>query len=68
VLNGFRAERIIRAEVLDAPDGADRHVSNASGDERVRLRPLPGVDVLDGGVKLSLPALSWAVVELDVAV
>ncbi|MET0933997.1 MAG: alpha-N-arabinofuranosidase [Mycetocola sp.] len=65
-LNGFRAERIVRAEILAAPDGGDRFVSNRNGEERVRLRPLPGVDVRDGGVTLSLPALSWAVLELDV--
>ena len=67
VLNGFTAERVARAEVLDAPDGTDRHVSNRADDERVQLRPLAGVAVVDGGVKLSLPALSWAVLEIDVA-
>lgn len=68
VFQGFTAGRIVRAEVLQAPDGADRHVSNTADDERVRLRPLPGATVADGGVKLNLPALSWAVVEIDVTV
>lgn len=68
VLHGFTAERVVRAEVLQAPEGGDRHASNTASEERVRLRPLAGVDVVDGGVKLSLPALSWAVLEVDVAV
>ncbi|GHD50572.1 alpha-N-arabinofuranosidase [Mycetocola manganoxydans] len=67
-LHGFTASGIARAEVLQAPDGADRHVSNTSDNERVRLQNLPGVRVADGGVKLSLPALSWAVVVVDVTV
>ncbi|AWB86990.1 alpha-N-arabinofuranosidase [Mycetocola zhujimingii] len=66
-LHGFRGDRIVRAEVLEAPDGADRHVSNTAADERVVLRPLPGVSITDGGLTLTLPALSWAVVEVTVA-
>lgn len=68
VLHGFEAERVVRAEVLEAPDGADRHTTNTATEERIRLRPLSGADVVDGGVKLTLPALSWAVVEVDVTV
>ena len=65
-LHGFRSERIVRAEVLEAPDGADRHVSNAAGAERVVLQDLSGVATSDEGITLTLPALSWAVVEVAV--
>ncbi|MBG6239244.1 alpha-N-arabinofuranosidase [Mycetocola sp. CAN_C7] len=67
-LHGFTPEHIVRAEVLEAPDDADRNVSNTKDAERVRLQPLRGVTVSDGGVALRLPALSWAVIEVDVAV
>ena len=65
-LHGFRSERVVRAEVLEAPDGADRHVSNAAGAERVVLQDLSGVATSDEGITLTLPALSWAVVEVAV--
>ncbi len=67
-LHGFRGKRIVRAEVLEAPDTADRHVSNTAEAERVGLTDLPGVTVSDDGIRLTLPALSWAVVEVAVAI
>jgi alpha-N-arabinofuranosidase len=67
LLRGLDAARVIRAEVLATPDGGDRFTSNNLADgERVGLRDLDGVAVDGGRVTLTLPALSWAVVELDV--
>jgi alpha-N-arabinofuranosidase len=66
LLNGFRADRVTRAEVLVAPDGYDRFVTNGNGEECVRLRPLP-VDLSGDGASLTLPALSWSVLEFDVS-
>lgn len=67
-LHGFRADRILRAEVLEAPDGADRHISNTADNERVGLRGRAGAAISESGVMLALPALSWAVVEVAVTV
>ena len=66
-LRGLTAEGVLGAEVLTVPEGGDRHTVNAAGDERVRLRPLEGVTVAPTGVdvvRLRLPALSWAAVQL----
>ncbi|HEY5221454.1 MAG TPA: alpha-N-arabinofuranosidase [Microbacteriaceae bacterium] len=67
VLRGLVAGRVTRAEVLVAPDGGDRFSRNtvATG-EQVGLRPLNTVSAADDRVTLTLPALSWAVVELEV--
>jgi alpha-L-arabinofuranosidase len=67
-LRGFAAARISRAEVLEIPEGGDRFSTNNVGAaDRVGLRPLEGV-VADGAqLQLSLPALSWAVVEVELA-
>ncbi|GAA1751899.1 alpha-L-arabinofuranosidase C-terminal domain-containing protein [Agromyces humatus] len=59
--------RLIEAVTLDAPDGADRHLTNRAGDERVRLRPLDGVRVAqaqDAVVEVTLPELSWTMIRL----
>jgi alpha-N-arabinofuranosidase len=68
-LNGFPDSRIIRAEVLTTPDSGDRFSSNTlESQERVGLRPLAGVSIDGGSVTLVLPALSWAVVQLETTV
>ncbi len=67
-LRGLRATGIRSAEVLAAPSGADRRAVNTEQNpDAVRLRPLEDVAVDDGGVRLTLPAVSWAAVEFDVA-
>ncbi|KII27000.1 hypothetical protein M707_24495, partial [Arthrobacter sp. AK-YN10] len=57
-----------RAEVLEIPDGGDRFTINSqSQPDRVGLTPLEGVKASGSELRLTLPALSWAVVELEVA-
>jgi alpha-L-arabinofuranosidase len=51
--------------VLAAAEGQDRHATNDEHHlDRVGLRPLDGVQVGDGTAQLTLPPLSWAVVQL----
>lgn len=67
-LRGFAGARVTRAEVLTVPDGGDRHTANTPArQDAVGLRPLHGVAVDGAALTLRLPALSWAVVELDIA-
>jgi alpha-N-arabinofuranosidase len=66
-LRGFSGGRVTRAEVLAVPEGGDRFSSNTEGaQDTVGLVPLTGVTVDGGTARLRLPALSWAVVELEV--
>jgi alpha-N-arabinofuranosidase len=66
-LRGFDASRVTRAEVLRIPEGGDRFTTNDEhAQDRVGLVPLDGVAVDGGTVRVSLPALSWTVVELEV--
>ena len=66
-LRGFVGGRVIRAEVLDVPDGADRFTANTlENQDQVGLRSLPGVTVAGSTATLTLPALSWSVIELEV--
>jgi alpha-N-arabinofuranosidase len=68
VLRGLTAGRVTRAEVLRVPDGADRCAANTlETGEQVGLQHFDGVHAEGGSVRLTLPALSWAVVELEVA-
>lgn len=67
-LHGLRATALRSAEVLSVPEGGDRHTANVlDAPDAVGLRPLEGVALDDGAVRLTLPALSWSAVELDVA-
>lgn len=67
-LHGFAPGRVTRAEVLDVPDDGDRFTANTrERPDWVRLRPLGGVAVDGGRMTLTLPALSWAVIEVEVA-
>jgi len=65
-LRGFAPSRVIRAEVLRVPEDADRFASNNLGQQdRVGLRPLDGATVDSDALRVTLPALSWAVVQLE---
>ena len=67
-LRGLTTSRITRAEVLHTPDGDDRFASNNQDTgEQVGLRPLDGVRADGGSLTFTLPALSWAVLEVEVA-
>ncbi|WP_261165430.1 alpha-N-arabinofuranosidase [Microbacterium sp. Marseille-Q6965] len=67
-LRGLSAGDIRSAEVLTVPDDGDRHTKNTESEQdRVGLVPLRDVAVVDGALRATLPALSWAVVEFDVA-
>ncbi|WP_287932393.1 alpha-N-arabinofuranosidase [Arthrobacter sp.] len=66
-LRGFEARRVTRAEVLKVPEGGDRFTRNTlEAQDRVGLVPLDGVSAAGDELKVTLPALSWAVVELEV--
>ncbi|WP_207453884.1 arabinosylfuranosidase ArfA [Herbiconiux sp. SYSU D00978] len=66
-LRGFGATGIGRAEVLTVPEGGDRFAANTEQDQdRVGLRPLDAA-IDEGVVRVTLPALSWAVVPLEVS-
>jgi alpha-N-arabinofuranosidase len=67
VLRGLRAGRVTRAEVLRAPNGGDRFSANTlTAGEQIGLTALSGVNAADGTVTATLPALSWAVIEIEV--
>jgi alpha-N-arabinofuranosidase len=64
-VRGFGELRVEHAAVLAAADGQDRHTTNdEQHQDRVGLRPLDGVQVADGTAQLTLPPLSWAVIQL----
>lgn len=66
-LRGFDARRVVRAEVLEIPEGGDRFTANTqSNPNQVGLKPLEGAKASGSELRLTLPALSWAVIELDV--
>ena len=66
-LRGFRAGRVARAEVLTIPRRGDRHTTNDERhQERVGMRPLDRVAARGGTLMVTLPPLSWAVVEVSV--
>ncbi|QDZ14565.1 arabinosylfuranosidase ArfA [Humibacter ginsenosidimutans] len=67
-LRGLTAGRVTRAEVLHAPDGADRFATNNEQNQhRVRLAPLTDVATEHETLRVALPPLSWAVVEIEAA-
>lgn len=67
VLHGWTVQSVRSAEVLCTPEGKDRFASNTlETGEQINLQPLAGVAAEAGQVTLSLPALSWAVIELAV--
>lgn len=67
-LGGFDAGEVTKAEVLHVPSGLDRFAKNTLELPRqVGMRPLDGVAAAGDQLTLTLPALSWAVVELSVA-
>ncbi|GAB2510312.1 alpha-L-arabinofuranosidase C-terminal domain-containing protein [Microbacterium petrolearium] len=67
-LRGLSAGQLRSAEVLTVPEGGDRHAKNTETEQdNVGLVPLREVGVEDGALRATLPPLSWAVVEFDVA-
>ncbi len=67
VLRGLNPSRITRAEVLTVPEGGDRFSTNDERRQAVGLRPLDAAAIEDGALRLTLPALAWAVVEVEAA-
>ncbi|MFZ7089020.1 alpha-N-arabinofuranosidase [Curtobacterium sp. RRHDQ10] len=66
-LRGFTAGRVTRAEVLTAPESGDRFTANTEHEQDVvGLVALDAAAVVEGELKVTLPALSWAVVEVEV--
>ena len=66
-LRGLNASGVRSAEVLTVPEGGDRNSANVvDAQDTVGLKTLQEVGIEDGVLHLKLPALSWAVVELDV--
>ncbi|WP_433274633.1 alpha-N-arabinofuranosidase [Pseudonocardia xinjiangensis] len=64
-VRGFGELRVQHAAVLAADEGQDRHTTNdEQHPDRVGMRPLDGVQIADGTAQLTLPPLSWAVVQL----
>ncbi len=67
-LRAFGDLRVAEALVLAAGPGQDRYTTNtAEAPDAVGMRPLEGVEVADGTARLTLPPLSWAVVQLAAA-
>jgi alpha-N-arabinofuranosidase len=65
-LRGFQAGRVTRAEVLTVPEGGDRFTANTEdAQDAVGLSKLEDATVEDGQLRVSLPPLSWAVVEIE---
>lgn len=64
-LRGFANARVVAAEVLDVPEGGDRRTANTEQYQPVGLRTLDGVTVDGDTLRLTLPALSWAAVQLE---
>ncbi|GFZ94674.1 arabinosylfuranosidase ArfA [Nesterenkonia alkaliphila] len=66
-LNGLSPASVRSAEVLTIPADGDRHTANTEQDQSaVQLVPLDSVSIEESAVRIELPALSWAVVLLDV--
>ena len=66
-LRGLDAGRVVRAEVLTTGEGQDRHTVNTrQAPDRVAMTTLTDVQVGDGTLRVRLPALSWAVIQLEV--
>ena len=66
-LSGFVGGRVSRAEVLRVPNGKDRFATNTlESGEQVGLSPLAGVTVTGSRLRFTLPALCWAVIEVEV--
>ena len=63
-LRGFAGARVSSAEVLTIPEGGDRTTANTQDSQPVGLVPLDGVRVDGDTLHLTLPALSWASVQL----
>lgn len=68
VLRGFAVDAVNRARVLSIPEGGDRFTINGIDTQNgVGLVPLGNVNAVGDTITLTLPAVSWAVVELEVS-
>ncbi|GAA1831699.1 alpha-N-arabinofuranosidase [Microlunatus capsulatus] len=65
-LRGLVPGEVLSARVLAAPEGGDRFSVNSAEAQPVGLVDWDGASVVDGGLAVRLPALSWAVVEIAV--
>ncbi|AQP48340.1 alpha-L-arabinofuranosidase [Tessaracoccus aquimaris] len=67
-LRGLSASAIRSAEVLAIPEGGDRLTANTEvAQDAVGMRKLESVGIEDGVLRVTLPPISWAAIELDVA-
>ncbi|MBA3528251.1 MAG: alpha-N-arabinofuranosidase [Propionibacteriaceae bacterium] len=66
VLRGLSAEKIATASVLTIPDGTDRFAANTAAQQPVGMKNLDAVQIEDGNLHITLPALCWAVVAVQV--
>ena len=67
-VRGLGVTGVRDAEVLTLPEGGDRHAANTQdAPDTVGLVPLRSVGLEGGTLRATLPPLSWAVVQLDVA-
>ncbi|SDS61757.1 alpha-N-arabinofuranosidase [Friedmanniella luteola] len=65
-LHGFTADQVVSARVLATPEGGDRFSANTADASPVGLVDWDGAVLEDGALAVTLPALSWAVVEVAV--
>ncbi|GAB3268511.1 alpha-N-arabinofuranosidase [Arthrobacter pigmenti] len=67
-LQGFNNARVLSAEVLQIPEGKDRFTTNnLPNPDNVGLVPLHDAKAAGSELRVNLPALSWAVVEVEVS-
>lgn len=66
-LHGFGGARVVAAEVLSIPEGGDRRTTNTESSQPVGLSRLDGVTIDGSTLRLTLPALSWAAVQLELS-
>jgi alpha-N-arabinofuranosidase len=63
-LRGLQPDRIESARVLATPEGSDRFAANTATSSPVGLAPLDNARIEDGSLQVTLPALSWAVLQV----
>jgi alpha-N-arabinofuranosidase len=64
-LRGIGGTSVLGATTLHAPEGQDRHTTNAARHEAVTPVRFDQHEVRDGRLEATLPALSWTVFEVD---
>jgi alpha-L-arabinofuranosidase len=63
-LRGLKPDRIESARVLATPEGSDRFRANTATSSPVGLAPWDSARIEDGSLQVTLPALSWAVLQV----